>query len=301
MAYRDRTGLYITFRQSYSHHGQRLELSGWDPKEERQSLVHKDNKDNTVIEMDMLAPRWVTVEGEIDSLLLNTRRNINLLDKQYAKHVLPSFSDKTEQENEIQRLTIQITQDFQRCQKLLQVTKAQTNSATGSEALMAKNFLSNLASRIQTESAQFRKKQSTYLKKLRGLNANISPVESKLDETVSDVAISQSTIQQAALMEEQGEDEQAIRHERAVAKIAEGIIELAQMFQDLQVLVIEQGALVDRIDFNIEQTQVHAKSAEKELIKAESHQKNTGRLRFICFLILLIVALIVILAIKLLR
>lgn len=166
MAYRDRTGLYITFRQSYSHHGQRLELSGWDPKEERQSLVHKDNKDNTVIEMDMLAPRWVTVEGEIDSLLLNTRRNINLLDKQYAKHVLPSFSDKTEQENEIQRLTIQITQDFQRCQKLLQVTKAQTNSATGSEALMAKNFLSNLASRIQTESAQFRKKQSTYLKSM---------------------------------------------------------------------------------------------------------------------------------------
>ncbi|WBW73450.1 SNARE Tlg2 [Schizosaccharomyces osmophilus] len=301
MAYRDRTGLYITFRQSYAHHGQRLEFSKWEPKEERQNLIHKDVDDNVVIEMDMLAPKWVAIEQDIDSLLQNTHRNIQLLNKQYAKHVLPSFSDKTEQENEIQRLTIDITSDFQRCQRTLQNTKRQTNNLKGSEALVAQNLLANLAGRIQTESAQFRKKQSNYLKKLRGLNSDFSSSDAKLEDTVSDVAISQSTIQQAALMEEEGEDERAVQHERAVAKIAEGILELAQMFQDLQGLVIEQGALVDRVDYNVEQTQVHAKSAEKELTKAEGHQRNTGRLRFMCFLILLIVALIIILIGKLAR
>ncbi|EPY52410.1 SNARE Tlg2 [Schizosaccharomyces cryophilus OY26] len=301
MAYRDRTGLYITFRQSYAHHGQKLEFSKWDQKEERQNLIHKDVDDNVVIEMDMLAPKWVAVESDINFLLQNTQRNIQSLDKQYAKHVLPSFSDKTEQENEIQRLTIDITSDFQKCHRILQTTKRQTKTIQGSEALVAQNLLANLASRIQTESAQFRKKQSTYLKKLRGLNSDFSSSDAKLEDTVSDVAISQSTIQQAALMEEQGEDERAVQHERAIAKIAEGILELAQMFQDLQGLVIEQGALVDRIDFNVEQTQVHAKSAEKELTKAEGHQRNTGRLRFMCILVLIIIALLIILIGKLAR
>ncbi|EEB09753.1 SNARE Tlg2 [Schizosaccharomyces japonicus yFS275] len=299
MAYRDRTALYITFRQSYVHHGSALSQHFWDPDDERSKLVQQGENNNVAIEMDILPPSWLDIEASVDGLLENAKQNIAVLDKYHSKHLLPSFSDKSEMEQRIQQLNIEITSDFQRCQKLLQQVRKQSAQAKGPEARVAANFITSIAGRIQQASTSFRKKQSLYLKRIRGLNdftTDISP----MDDAVSDVAISKSTIQQAALMEEQGEDQNAIENERAIAKIAEGILELAQMFQELQTLVIDQGALIDRIDYNIERTQNYAHSAEKELKKAEQTQHNTGRLRFICFLILMIIALIFVLVFKLL-
>ena len=62
------------------------------------------------------------------------------------------------------------------------------------------------------------------------------------------------------------------QREREVTQIAKSIHQLAEIFRDLQTLVIDQGTLLDRIDYNIEQTAVQVKEATVELdkvIKAE--------------------------------
>lgn len=57
------------------------------------------------------------------------------------------------------------------------------------------------------------------------------------------------------------------QREREVNQIAKSIHQLAEIFRDLQTLVIDQGSMLDRIDYNIEQTNVQVKEAVVQLDK----------------------------------
>ena len=56
------------------------------------------------------------------------------------------------------------------------------------------------------------------------------------------------------------------QREREINGIAEGIIELADIFKNLQTMVIDQGTMLDRIDYNVEKMAVDVKGAQKELV-----------------------------------
>jgi syntaxin 16 len=61
---------------------------------------------------------------------------------------------------------------------------------------------------------------------------------------------------QLLIEEEQAEpmvaDATIAQRNREIDQIAKSIAELAELFQDLSALVIDQGTMLDRIDFNIE-------------------------------------------------
>lgn len=63
-------------------------------------------------------------------------------------------------------------------------------------------------------------------------------------------------------------DAMITQREREVNDIAKSISELAQIFNDLQTMVIDQGTLLDRIDYNVEQTVVHVKEGIVQLDQA---------------------------------
>lgn len=52
---------------------------------------------------------------------------------------------------------------------------------------------------------------------------------------------------------------------REIDQIAKSIAELAELFQDLSALVIDQGTMLDRIDFNIEHMGQDMNAAVEEL------------------------------------
>lgn len=53
--------------------------------------------------------------------------------------------------------------------------------------------------------------------------------------------------------------------DRELTEIAKSIASLAELFKDLSVLVIDQGTLLDSVEYNIEQTAVHVDEAVKDL------------------------------------
>lgn len=57
---------------------------------------------------------------------------------------------------------------------------------------------------------------------------------------------------------------------RELNEIAKSIASLAELFRDLQAMVIDQGTLLDSIEYNVEQTAVHVQEAVKELKIATS-------------------------------
>lgn len=85
-------------------------------------------------------------------------------------------------------------------------------------------------------------------------------------DTETDKSFSQSTLQQTSQKQIQGNDAAILQREREINDIAKGIIELADIFKDLQTMVIDQGTMLDRIDYNVERMAVNVKAADKELV-----------------------------------
>lgn len=69
-------------------------------------------------------------------------------------------------------------------------------------------------------------------------------------------------------MQEELEPDLQMR-DREITEIAKSIASLAELFKDLSTLVIDQGTLLDSVEYNIEQTSVHMAEAVTELKIAE--------------------------------
>ena len=68
--------------------------------------------------------------------------------------------------------------------------------------------------------------------------------------------------------------DEAIARDQEVVKIIESVNELATIMKDLSVLVIDQGTILDRIDYNVEQVATHVEEAVKQITQAEKTQKR---------------------------
>jgi syntaxin 16 len=119
-----------------------------------------------------------------------------------------------------------------------------------------------------------------------------------LMESDADKSYSQSTLQQTSQKQLTSNDAAIVQREREITDIAQGIIELADIFKELQAMIIDQGTMLDRIDYNVERMAVDVKAADKELNVASGYQKKGTKRRIIFLLILLVVGMIILLIVK---
>ena len=54
---------------------------------------------------------------------------------------------------------------------------------------------------------------------------------------------------------------------KEIILIAKSVNELAQIFNELSVLILQQGSVLDRIDFNVENTVAYLQQSQKEITK----------------------------------
>lgn len=88
------------------------------------------------------------------------------------------------------------------------------------------------------------------------------------------------------------------QRDEEITRIAKSIEELAQIFKELAVLVIDQGTILDRIDYNMEQVIEHTKEGIVQLEKAENYQKSALPMRCIILLVVLIGIMLGVLVLK---
>ena len=93
-------------------------------------------------------------------------------------------------------------------------------------------------------------------------------------------------------------ERQTEEREKAINQVTESVGELAEIFKEIQVLVIDQGTILDRIDYNIEQAADRVGSAVVELNKANEYQKKSRTMYCIYILLLLCGFMIIVLILK---
>lgn len=84
-------------------------------------------------------------------------------------------------------------------------------------------------------------------------------------ESDADRSFSQTMLQQTSQRQTGQNDAAIAQREREINDIAKGIIELSDIFRELQSMIIDQGTMLDRIDYNVERMGTEVKAADKEL------------------------------------
>ncbi|XP_007031091.2 PREDICTED: syntaxin-43 [Theobroma cacao] len=248
-----------------------------------------------------LPPAWVDVSEEIAANVQRARTKMAELAKAHAKALMPSFGDGKEDQRNIEALTHEITNLLKKSEKRLQQLSAAGRSE---DSNVRKNVQRSLATDLQNLSMELRKKQSTYLKRLRqqkeegqdgvdiemNLNGNRSKAE---DDDLDDMVFNEH--QMAKLKRSEAF---TVEREREIQQVVESVNELAQIMKDLSVLVIDQGTIVDRIDYNIQNVATTVEEGLKQLQKAERTQKQGGMVMCATVLVIMCFVMLALLILK---
>lgn len=251
-----------------------------------------------------LPPAWVDDSEEIATNIQRARAKMSELVKLHAKALMPSFDDSKEDQQRIEILTQEITTLLRKSETKLKRLSGASGSSEDSN--VRKNVQRSLATDLQNLSMDLRRKQSTYLKRLQqqkegydgvDLEMNVNGYKFGLqDDGFSDAGFSDYQMAKLKKSEQFSEE-----REREIEQVTKSVNELAQIMKDLSVLVIDQGTIVDRIDYNIQNVATSVEEGFEQLEKAERTQKKGGMvmcatvLVIMCFIMLVLLILKVIL------
>ncbi|KAK4746146.1 hypothetical protein SAY87_012458 [Trapa incisa] len=263
------------------------------------STEDPDSSSNGVLSLG-LPPAWVDVSEDIAANVERARVKMAELAKVYAKALMPSFGDGKEVQRLIEGLSLEITDLIRRSEKKLMRLSA---AGPSEDSNVRKNVQRSLATDLQTLSMELRKKQSTYLKRLRqlkecqdgvDLEMNLGGSRSQMEEDDFG-GMGFSEHQMARLKKSEA---LSAEREREIQQVAQSVNELAQIMKDLSVLVIDQGTIVDRIDYNIQNVATTVDDGLKQLQKAERTQKKGGMVMCATVLVIMCFIMLVLLVIK---
>lgn len=320
--FRDRTNLFLSYRRTVPRSLPQNDRRFESLEEEEEGLIesrrsgrrqrYQDNNDS--IEMKNLPPSIFDISREIDDNLLQIKGKTSELNSLYKKLLITNYNEKQAIENKIENLNYDITKKFESSYVLikkfefLQKNHGKLNlDYSNNEISIIESFKKNYALKIQEGSLIFRNLQNNYIKFLKD------------DEDETDTLINDSNNDQFNLIENEEESrnienyskqilQQTQIHssnsqflqarEREISKLAMGILEISTIFKEMESMVIDQGSVLDRIDYNIANTAQDLKSSDKELIKAQGYQKRTTKCKLIFFLSLVVFALFIIVLVK---
>lgn len=243
-----------------------------------------------------LPPAWVDFSEEVSADINRIKNKLKELAVAHHKALLPNFDDMGNDKDDhvVEIVTQDITRLFKRCEARLRAL----NDARGAqqETVIIKNVQRKLATELQKLSQEFRKMQKDYLQRLKQQEGR-GPGASGVDDIfgwdaatgggggqgLADPGFSQNQMQRLDRAEAVN-----IERDQEVTKILQSVNDLAGVMKDLSVLVIDQGTILDRIDYNCEQVEITVDEGRKQLVKAETHQKSTRMITCIYFLMVMI-------------
>ncbi|KAI4349704.1 hypothetical protein L6164_010266 [Bauhinia variegata] len=248
-----------------------------------------------------LPPAWVDDSEEIATNIQRARIKMSELVKAHAKALMPSFGDGKEDQHQIEVLSREITDLLRKSE--MKLKRLSATSASSEDSNLRKNVQRSLATDLQNLSMDLRRKQSAYLKQLQqqkegydGVDLEMNLTGNKFgfqDDEFSDVGFSEQQMTKLKKSEQLSEE-----REREIEQVTKSVNELAQIMKDLSVLVIDQGTIVDRIDYNIQSVATSVEEGFKQLEKAERTQKRGGMVTCATVLVIMCFIMLVLLILK---
>jgi len=256
-----------------------------------------------------LPPRWVDLVDEVHEDLNRAREGMKGLQALYAQRLRVTFAgNEEEKEREVENATRQITMILKNAENKIKKIALADNpeSLTNEERVLRVNVMRNLGTDLSTLLKNFRQMQKDYIMQRKG-QAQVgtdffqTPATGAAGAGSGEAAFEQAL--ETGFSPEQMEQldelaQRADQREKEIIQLAQAVNELTSLFSELSFLVVEQGTILDRIDFNIASALTHTVEGRKHLEVAEDYSKRNLTLKCIIVLFLIMVIEIVILVVK---
>ncbi|XP_023219242.1 syntaxin-16-like isoform X2 [Centruroides sculpturatus] len=304
MAFRSLTEVFILMRNNAL---QSRHIYSEQVLDDRVALVsHQDvEKGITPIKDSRIPPAWVDGVEEIQYEMTKIKQKMKEISILYDKRMnRPTLDDSTAEEREIEILTQDITRMFMHCQRLVHQIRSKSQGSSMQDSRVNKNVVTCLVTSLQELSSTFRSAQSTYLRRLKSQEERsqeffdtpllVGSTDSSFQDNYAEKMFDQQFIKEQQLLLE--DNTQLIeQREREINRIVRSIAELNEIFKDLANIVVDQGTVLDRIDYNLEQVQTKVHEGLHQLQKAENYQRKNHKMMCILILASVTVLLIILL------
>ena len=302
---RDRTAQFISWREKakkfssasvYNTNGQR------EYNESTSLLFDKDVEQGSAAEGAYYQSAVFKLRNDIQQNMESIRALMEEIRVLHGKASLNTFDDDRDDEVAVEVATQQITSLFRSCEKSLQECNASSSRSDkhSMEITIQENMQKTLALDLQKLSLEFRKQQKTYLMRLRerdGRNSAAANALGLLDNEQNSDQMNSSMSELETMMVDTSAA-MIQERDREVVKIVASIHDLGQIMKDLSTLVIEQGTVLDRIDYNLQQTSSIVEQGVSQLKRAEKAQRRGLLASCVLILLTIIAVLFVIVIVK---
>lgn len=285
---------------------------------DRTALVSSDSIPADNVELrninlsDSTPPVWADALEETQYILSRLRIKIDSLMELHAKQLTrPTLDDTSQEERQMEQLSREIGRAFANGYRQVQTIKTAARHETKpAQRQLAVNAVLALSSALQDLGIRYRSAQNHYLTQIKSReersNQFFSEDQSFLNNMASASWLMESNDpktnyweedeqrQESVLLQLEDPEERlkvAVEREQQIGSIVQSIADLKYIFKDLANMVQDQGTVLDRIDYNIEQTQVQVSEGYKQLKKADSYQRANRKLYCIVILAAAIILL----------
>ncbi|KAJ8676521.1 hypothetical protein QAD02_012308 [Eretmocerus hayati] len=213
----------------------------------------------------------------VSSLLMDATKISDDVSRHKSLNYEPTLDDNPQEERQMEQLTKEIGRSFASGFRQVQLIKTATrNEARKAEKQLANSAVMALSAALQNLGLRYRSAQQNYLQKINSREernrlffddeifnlTNQTPDYCLSDSADNNTSSSSWDNQQRqdSILLQLDDAEQIVRiameREQEVQTIVQNISELNSVFKELAVMVQNQGTVLDRIDYNIEQTEV---------------------------------------------
>ena len=198
----------------------------------------------------------------------------------------------------VRKISSQLRQELKQVEKKIRlyINDELSDADNDLQFQIKDNMSQNILTELNTFSKKFKLNQELYSKKYKEFaieednnNAlelyDISTNNSDLNDNINNV--NNNDPGENFLMTEEP-DQLLQKRDSELNEIVRGVTNLQELFKDLHVIVIEQGSILDRIDYNIDIGFNNVSKGKKKIISANEHHKSSCFRNIILFLLICI-------------
>ena len=288
---------YIMIREKMNiHYNKKNNIKSYFNDNNNDKFTSQLISSNDRIELQSLQPpRYMDMYEQCNNLLQDLEIEFNKLKEEQQKRIVPSFDETNTKliNQNIQMISDRMTQKLKKCKYLTKELKTLLANSSLDDNIKI-NMYQNLLNRLAEISREMQINEEKYIQKYQELNGY---EESYFSINNTNNLDSIETFQ-SHVFNSNNKKKIDINKERnkEIDQMVNTVNELKNIFQDVSNMVISQGTILDRIDYNTYQGRHNIRRGNRELEQSHESLKSgcLRRLNQILIIAIFIMSLLII-------